>query len=256
MDQALILAIGVASLIGFGTLGIYFLYFRLAKVNLKEMSKDRKVIMNRKNVALTLAYIIWQVIFPAVVLATGLLNLKQMGIQIETVHLGLLFTLFWFPFLYFSTQPLAKWVTKAIKFNSKKEIQRFWGINVIGSLDGPIAALHWSGTILPLLIIAFSLIAPFPFAVVLAVVGRWGLHLLAHFVMEAGNEFFGPKSFLIKGLFLNDFIESASFLLSGSILAPMTFHLFGGTIPKYMGVEKILAKEAGVPWDEIESKNK
>ena len=256
MYQNLISAITVGCLTGFGTWGIYFLYFKLAKINTRRRSKEKRFVMRRKNLILSLVYLIWQVVFPSFCLASGLLSLNQMGIRLSTLPWGFLFTGLWLVFFYFGTDPLAKWITNAIKFNDKREIQRFWGTNVIGSLDGPIAALHWSGTILPLLIIGFSLVVPFPLAIVFAILGRWALHLLAHFMMEAGNEFFGPKSFLIKGLFLNDFIESVSFLLGGSIVAPMTFHLLGGIVPKYLGAEKILAEKAGVPWDEVTTDKK
>jgi len=254
LDQSLVSAISVGCLTGFGTLGIYFLYFKLAKVKQGGGLKESKPVVSRKNLVIALAYLVWQVVFPSFCLATGVLTLDQMGIRLDTLPWGLLFALFWLPFVYFSARPAAKWATKAIKFSNRREIQRFWVVNTIGSLDGLIAGLHWSGTVLPLLIMLFSLVVPFPFAVVFAIVGRWGLHVLAHFAVEAGNEFFGPKSFLLKGLFLNDFIESASFLLSGSVIAPMTFHLaMAGT--KYVGADRMMAKEAGISWEEVESDN-
>ena len=254
-DQSLISAIIVGCVTGFGTLGIFFLYSKFSKVKRGKVSKENKAIASRKHLVLGLAYLVWQVIFPPFCIATGILNLEQMGIRLDTLPLGLLFALIWLPFVYLSAKPLAKWAAKEIKFSNKREIQRFWEINTIGSLDGLIAGMHWSGTVLPLLIILFGIVVPFPFSIVLAIVGRWVLHILAHFAVEAGDKMFGPKSFLLKGLFLNDFIESASFLLSGSVIAPMTFHLAGAGA-KFVGCDRMMAKEAGIPWEEVESDNK
>ena len=133
---------------------------------------------------------------------------------------------------------------------TREDFDKFWSTSLRGCDDGLIAETHWSGAILPLFMVAFAAVGiPFPFNAIPAMIARWATHVGAHMLFpkeKSGERMFGGMNFIAKGLAYEDTVASISFLLSGSIVAPILLHHLGAYISTWAGNKERIAKRLGV----------
>jgi hypothetical protein len=192
-----------------------------------------------KWITFVVIYLSWQVAFSIIVspLVLGILTTEQMGYTLNTVWMGLIVG----AGVIAVTTLLARtrisyglYINGLRHIKTRDEFERFWSASLRGCDDGLIAETHWSGAILPLFMLGFLAIGiPFPFNAIPAMLARWATHVGAHmaFPKEKGGErIFGGMIFIAKGLAYEDTVASISFLLSGSIVAPVLLHHLGAYI--------------------------
>jgi hypothetical protein len=209
-----------------------------------------------KWITAAIIYLSWQVAFSIVVspLVFGILSAEQMGFTLNTVWIGLLVG----TVVIALTSMLARTklsyglYTKGLSYiTTREDFEKFWSTSLRGCDDGVIAETHWSGAILPLLMLGFAAIGiPFPFNAIPAMFARWATHVGAHMAFpkeKSGERMFGGMNFIAKGLAYEDTVASISFLLSGSIIAPILLHHLGAYISTFAGNKERIAKHLGLP---------
>jgi hypothetical protein len=209
-----------------------------------------------KWITAAIIYLSWQVAFSIAVspLVFGILSAEQMGFTLNTVWIGLLVG----TVVIALTSMLARTklsyglYTKGLSYiTTREDFEKFWSTSLRGCDDGVIAETHWSGAILPLLMLGFAAIGiPFPFNAIPAMFARWATHVGAHMAFpkeKSGERMFGGMNFIAKGLAYEDTVASISFLLSGSIIAPILLHHLGAYISTFAGNKERIAKHLGLP---------
>ncbi len=204
-----------------------------------------------KWLACAVIYLSWQVGFAILVspLVLGILTAEQMGFSLDTALMGLLVG----SIVLVITTLLARtrisyglYVKGLSYIKTREEFEHFWSTTLRGCDDGLIAETHWSGVVLPLFLVGFVAIGiPFPFNVIPAIFARWATHVGAHMLFpkeKNGERMFGGMNFIAKGLAYEDTVASISFLLSGSIIAPVMLHHLGAYISTFAGNKERIAK--------------
>ncbi len=208
-----------------------------------------------KWIAAAIIYLTWQVAFAIAVspLGFGILTAEQMGFNLSTVGLGLVvfFVFLTVTTLLARTRLAYGLYVKGLSYvKTREEFDKFWATSLRGCDDGLIAEIHWSGAVLPLLMIGFWYIGiPFPFNAIPAIFVRWVLHISAHFAFpreKSGERAFGGMNFIMKGLAYEDVVASLMFLLSANIIAPILFHHLSGYVSTWVGNKERIAKELGL----------
>jgi hypothetical protein len=200
-------------------------------------------------------YLSWQVAFAIAVspLGFGILSAEQMGFTLDTVWLGLLVgaVVIAITTLLARTSLAYGLYTKGLSYiKTREDFEKFWSTSLRGCDDGIIAETHWSGAVLPLFMLGFLAVGvPFPFNAIPAVFARWATHVGAHALFpkeKSGERMFGGMNFIAKGLAYEDAVASISFLLSGSIVAPILLHHLGAYISTFAGNKERIAKRLGI----------
>lgn len=201
-------------------------------------------------------YLTWQVAFAIAVspLVFGILSAEQMGFTLNTVWIGLLVgtVVIAVTTMLARTKLAYGLYTNGLSYiKTREDFDKFWSTSLRGCDDGVIAETHWSGAILPLLMLGFAAIGiPFPFNAIPAMLTRWVTHVGAHMAFpkeKSGERMFGGMNFIAKGLAYEDTVASVSFLLSGSIVAPIMLHHLGAYISTFAGNKERIAKHLGLP---------
>ncbi len=200
-------------------------------------------------------YLTWQVGFAVLVspLVLGVLTAQQMGFTLDTVWMGFFvgtMVLIVTTFLARTRIAYGLYVKGLGYIKTRDEFEKFWSVTLRGCDDGLIAETHWSGAILPLYMLGFAAIGiPFPFNAVPAIIARWATHVSAHMAFpkeKSGERMFGGMNFIAKGLAYEDAVASISFLLSGSIIAPVMLHHLGAYISTFAGNKERIAKALNI----------
>ena len=200
-------------------------------------------------------YLSWQVAFSIAVspLVFGILSAEQMGFTLNTVWIGLLVgtVVIALTTMLARTKLSYGLYTKGLSYiKTREDFEKFWSTSLRGCDDGVIAETHWSGAILPLFMLGFAAIGiPFPFNAIPAMFARWATHVGAHMAFpkeKSGERMFGGMNFIAKGLAYEDTVASISFLLSGSIIAPILLHHLGAYISTFAGNKEKIAKHLGL----------
>jgi len=211
----------------------------------------------RKILLFTLGYLAWQVGFSIALspLVFGVLSAKQMGYTLQTVWMGILVG----GAILVVIAAVGRWTNTSVwlfgpalkKVKTREQFEQFWTVAKRGCDDGLIAETHWSGIVLPLFMVAFSVAGvPFPLNVIPAIFCRWVAHAGVHFMFprtKSGGSIFGGASFLIKGLLLSDIKNSLAFLISGSIIAPAMMHHLDAYVTIWTGNKNKVAESLGIP---------
>jgi hypothetical protein len=206
--------------------------------------------VSKKLWAVMIGYTVWMILITILVSPLGLdwLTYYEMGFRADTLLNGIIIGLIVSVMLGAGELlpiPLRKMMMKDIQ--TVQQFNDMWKVQMIGGLDGFIAEPYWSGAILPLSIKLFtSLNLATPVVLVSAVLLRWLLHILSHYMfpsVEHGQRAFGEMISTSIGLLILDAISSAAFLLSGSIIAPAIIHTFMQPFAQLFGVKKKLLKE-------------
>ena len=206
-------------------------------------------------------YLSWQVAFSIAVspLVFGILSAEQMGFTLNTVWIGLLVgtVVIALTTMLARTKLSYGLYTKGLSYiKTREDFEKFWSTSLRGCDDGVIAETHWSGAILPLFMLGFAAIGiPFPFNAIPAMFARWATHVGAHMAFpkeKSGERMFGGMNFIAKGLAYEDTVASISFLLSGSIIAPILLHHLGAYISTFAGNKERIAKRLGLPETSVE----
>jgi hypothetical protein len=201
-------------------------------------------------------YLSWQVAFSIAVspLVFGILSAEQMGFTLNTVWIGLLVgtVVIALTSMLARTKLAYGLYSKGLSYiTTREDFEKFWSTSLRGCDDGVIAETHWSGAILPLFMLGFAAIGiPFPFNAIPAMFARWATHVGAHMAFpkeKSGERMFGGMNFIAKGLAYEDTVASISFLLSGSIIAPILLHHLGAYISTFAGNKERIAKHLGLP---------
>ena len=213
--------------------------------------------MEKKTKIAAVIYLAWQISFSIVVspLVLGLLTAEQMGFTLVTLPMGLLIGALILGIIAAAGRwtSVATWLfTPGLKYiKNREQFEQFWSMTLRGCDDGAIAEIHWSGAILPLLIIALVLLGiPFPFNIIPAIFFRWLLHIGAHLTFprgKAGEREFGSFSFFAKGLLISDIKNSLAFLISGNIIAPIMLHHLDAYVTTWTGNKERVAKSLNLP---------
>ena len=208
-----------------------------------------------KWITFAVIYLSWQVAFSIVVspLVLGILTAEQMGFTLTTVWVGFIIgsAVIAVTTLLARTRLAFGLYTKGLShIKTRDNFERFWSASLRGCDDGLIAETHWSGAVLPLFMLGFAAIGiPFPFNAVPAIFARWATHVGAHMAFpkeKEGERIFGGMNFIAKGLAYEDTVASISFLLSGSIVAPVMLHHLGAYISTFAGNKERIAKRLGL----------
>jgi hypothetical protein len=208
-----------------------------------------------KWITAAIIYLSWQVAFSIAVSPLGfnILTAQQMGFTLSTVWLGLVVAsvVLMLTTLLARTKIAYGLYIKGLSYvKTREDFDKFWSTSLRGCDDGLIAETHWSGAILPLFMVGFALIGiPFPFNAIPAMIARWATHVGAHMLFpkeKSGERMFGGMNFIAKGLAYEDTVASISFLLSGSIVAPILLHHLGAYISTWAGNKERIAKQLGV----------
>ena len=208
-----------------------------------------------KWITFAVIYLSWQVAFSIVVspLVLGILTAEQMGFTLTTVWVGFIIgsAVIAVTTLLARTRLAFGLYTKGLShIKTRDDFERFWSVSLRGCDDGLIAETHWSGVVLPLFMLGFAAIGiPFPFNAVPAIFARWATHVGAHMAFpkeKEGERIFGGMNFIAKGLAYEDTVASISFLLSGSIVAPVILHHLGAYISTFAGNKERIAKRLGL----------
>ena len=206
-------------------------------------------------------YLSWQVAFSIAVspLVFGILSAEQMGFNLSTVWIGLLVgtVVIALTTMLARTKLAYGLYTKGLSYiKTREDFEKFWSTSLRGCDDGIIAETHWSGAILPLFMLGFAAIGiPFPFNAIPAMLARWATHVGAHMAFpkeKSGERMFGGMNFIAKGLAYEDTVASISFLLSGSIVAPIMLHHLGAYLSTFAGNKERIAKHLGLPEASVE----
>ena len=206
-------------------------------------------------------YLSWQVAFSIAVspLVFGILSAEQMGFTLNTVWIGLLVgtVVIALTTMLARTKIAYGLYTKGLSYiKTREDFEKFWSTSLRGCDDGIIAETHWSGAILPLFMLGFAAIGiPFPFNAIPAMLARWATHVGAHMAFpkeKSGERMFGGMNFIAKGLAYEDTVASISFLLSGSIVAPIMLHHLGAYLSTFAGNKERIAKHLGLPEASVE----
>ena len=209
-----------------------------------------------KWITAAIIYLSWQVAFSIAVspLVFGILSAEQMGFTLNTVWIGLLVgaVVIALTSMLARTKLAYGLYTKGLSYiKTREDFEKFWSTSLRGCDDGVIAETHWSGAILPLFMLGFAAIGiPFPFNAIPAIFARWATHVGAHMAFpkeKSGERMFGGMNFIAKGLAYEDAVASISFLLSGSIIAPILLHHLGAYISTFAGNKERIAKHLGLP---------
>jgi hypothetical protein len=208
-----------------------------------------------KWITAAIIYLSWQVAFSIAVspLVFGILSAEQMGFTLNTVWIGLLVgtVVIALTTMLARTKLSYGLYTKGLSYiKTREDFEKFWSTSLRGCDDGVIAETHWSGAILPLFMLGFAAIGiPFPFNAIPAMFARWATHVGAHMAFpkeKSGVRMFGGMNFIAKGLAYEDTVASISFLLSGSIIAPILLHHLGAYISTFAGNKEKIAKHLGL----------
>ncbi|MGD6805923.1 MAG: hypothetical protein ACQCN4_03075 [Candidatus Bathyarchaeia archaeon] len=208
-----------------------------------------------KSLAAAIIYLSWQVAFAIAVspLGFGILTAEQMGFTLSTLWLGLFVAavILTLTTLLARTSIAYSLYGKGLSYiKTREEFEKFWSITLRGCDDGFIAETHWSGAVLPLFILAFTLAGiPFLLSAGLAILARWTLHVGAHALFpkeKSGERMFGGLNFIAKGLAYEDTMSSIGFLLSGNIIAPILLHHLGAYLSTFAGNKERIAKRLGL----------
>ena len=200
-------------------------------------------------------YLSWQVAFSIAVspLVFGILSAEQMGFTLNTAWIGLLVgsVVIALTTMLARTKLAYGLYSKGLSYiKTREDFEKFWSISLRGCDDGIIAETHWSGVILPLFMLGFAAVGiPFPFNAIPAMFARWATHVGAHMAFpreKSGERMFGGMNFIAKGLAYEDTVASISFLLSGSIIAPVMLHHLGAYISTFAGNKEKIAKHLGL----------
>ena len=206
-------------------------------------------------------YLSWQVAFSIAVspLVFGILSAEQMGFNLSTVWIGLLVgtVVIALTTMLARTKLAYGLYTKGLSYiKTREDFEKFWSTSLRGCDDGIIAETHWSGAILPLFMLGFAAVGiPFPFNAIPAMFARWATHVGAHIAFpkeKSGERMFGGMNFIAKGLAYEDTVASISFLLSGSIIAPILLHHLGAYLSTFAGNKERIAKHLGLPEASVE----
>ena len=210
--------------------------------------------VRRKWLLVGAAYLAWQVGFSIAVSPLGfkILTAEQMGFTLSTLPLGLLVAgviLAMATGVSLTNAQVAAYAKGFSNVKTREQFDTAWAMTLRGSDDGFIAETHWSGAVLPLLIMAFTLIGiPFLVSAGLALVARIFLHAGAHLFFpreEYGQRVFGGMWFVLRGLALQDSMNAIAFLISGNIITPILLHHISAYIPTVFGVKEKVAKKLG-----------
>ena len=200
-------------------------------------------------------YLTWQVAFAVAVSPLGfkILTARQMGFTLQTVWLGLLVAavVLTVTTLLARTSMAYGIYSKGLSYiKTREEFEKFWTTSLRGCDDGLIAETHWSGAVLPLFVLGFTAVGiPFPFSAIPAIFARWVTHVGAHALFpreKTGERMFGGMDFIARGLAYEDVVASVSFLLSGSIIAPILLHHLGAYISTFAGNKERIAEHLGL----------
>jgi hypothetical protein len=180
--------------------------------------------MTRSKMIAAGIYMTFQASMVVIVLYFQLIPFEQMGIRTDTLFTGIIGGVF-------CQLPLI-----AIGFTKRGAESLVGGDNQLaimakhaklhgyaGAFDAPIAELFWSGIVLTSVITLLGAIGlPAWSATVLGLFLGVGLHLCSHV---------GPLQFLVGhswvAFFLTMFMNRATFLLTGNIVAPILGHFLG-----------------------------
>ena len=206
--------------------------------------------MDRKLLVVMLIYMAWQITFPIVIspLGWGILTAEQMGYVSDTFLMGLVvgvITLILISLLAITKLGVSLYADGLRHIKTREEFEQFWTITLRGCDDGIIAETHWSGTVLPLLMIGFQYTGiPYPLNIGPAILTRWILHVGSHLMFprgETGERDVGGVKFFAIGLAYSDVINSLAFVVSGSIVAPVLLHHLSGYVSTWVGNKKRVA---------------
>jgi hypothetical protein len=208
-----------------------------------------------KSLAAAIIYLSYQIAFAIAVspLGFGILTAEQMGFTLSTIWAGL----FVAAIILTLTTLLARtslayglYVKGLSYIKTREEFEKFWSITLRGCDDGFIAETHWSGAVLPLFILAFTLLGiPFLVSAGLAILARWATHVGAHALFpkeKNGERMFGGMNFIAKGLAYEDTVASIGFLISGNIITPILLHQLGAYISTFAGNKERIANQLGL----------
>ncbi len=211
--------------------------------------------MDRKLLVVMLIYMAWQIVFPIVMspLGLGILTAEQMGYVVNTFPLGLAvgaITLILISLLAMTKLGVSLYADGLRHIKTREEFEQFWTITLRGCDDGIIAETHWSGTILPLLMMGSQLIGiPYPMSIGPAIFLRWILHVGSHLMFprsESGERDVGGVKFFAVGLAYSDVINSLAFIISGNIVAPVLLHHLSGYVSTWVGNKKRVARALSI----------
>lgn len=209
----------------------------------------------KKTAIVGIVYLAWQIGFSIAVspLVFGILTAEQMGYTLATVPMGLAVGVL----ILVATAAVGRWTSAATwlfipglkHVKNREQFEQFWSMTLRGCDDGIIAETHWSGTVLPLLMLAFAGIGiPYLLNALIAIFLRWVIHVGAHLMFprsKNGERAFGGVSFFAKGLLLSDIKNSIAFLISGNIIAPAMLHHLDAYVTTWTGNKERVAKKLG-----------
>jgi hypothetical protein len=234
--EASIIGLGV----GLSTMILFIVFFKTGDPEQRRLKEDSTTGFRDKSRIVGVSYLLWQLFFPIALLMMGVLTLEQMGFRGDTLYRVPLFFVIYITYDYLMRKPGGKFIVKSIKFKTSEEVEKFWHLNTLGCLDGPIAGLHWSGAVLPLLIIAFGLFIPYIIVnAILALLVRFVLHMGAHLILEGGKQTFGPRGFIYRGVFIVDLYETIAFMSTQNVLTPMILHTISGPLALLNGLKRL-----------------
>jgi hypothetical protein len=211
--------------------------------------------MDRKLLVVMLVYMAWQIVFPMLMspLGLGILTAEQMGYVVDTLPLGFAvgaITLILISLLATTKLGVSLYANGLRHIKTRKEFEQFWKITLRGCDDGIIAESHWSGTILPLLMMGFQVTGiPYPVCIGPAILLRWILHVGSHLMFprsESGERDVGGVKFFAVGLAYSDVINSLAFIISGNIVAPVLLHHLSGYVSTWAGNKKRVAQALNI----------
>lgn len=241
--EALLIGLGV----GLSTMMLFAIFFRMGNLEQRRLKEDSTSGFRDKSRFVAIFYLLWQLFFPIACLMTGILTLEQMGFRLDTLYLVPIFFLVYVTYDYLMRKQGGKFIVKSANFKTIEEVEKFWYLNTLGCLDGPIAGLHWSGAVLPLLMIAFGTFIPnIGVDAILSLAVRYALHMGAHLMLEGGKQTFGPRSFIYRGVFMIDLYETIAFLLTQNVLTPMILHTIAGPLALVNGLKKLTIEMSGI----------
>jgi hypothetical protein len=186
-------------------------------------------------------------------LGFGILTAEQMGYVLDTLPLGLVvgvLTLILISLLAITKLGVSLYADGLRHIKTREAFEQFWRITLRGCDDGIIAETHWSGTVLPFLMIGLQQTGiPYPFNVGPAIFLRWMLHVGSHLMFprsESGERDVGGVKFFAIGLAYSDVINSLAFIISSNIVAPVLLHHLSGYVSTWVGNKKRVAQALNI----------